>query len=433
MNISNISNAANASLPKPCYSGIETVFECGGSYAGYCNTTTGSCECINGWSGRSDWITMDLEPYGGRVLDCPVHILALRVLYGVVFVPSGLFALFLGIVTLPQTWMLYRRKTRKQAIKWWSFGPLQVQFWIFVAIGFTAILSYLKMLDQTGSTALIGIHKPISFIAYMYFHAVTMTAHVDLLSRRNTLLKKKMFLQGESNENIRLQLKASKLRLRVMTALMLIPPACFYAILAFCPQSADDQTLPFSSGRFFLYPGAGILAAILLLIYYWTLRQDLAMIDALFRRLIGMASASRGSMTKRPSFRQKVFRKSFVDKMPNEDTKHAVGSIQEAHGKLHFHYEEIQKSILVTASGFVAAIVVPPLWTRWCWFPPLIFLMWIFTGVQVSKHHTPKAYSGAKVRAISSRLSSVRGLSMRASRPQGVPSTVAEAEEDDEV
>ena len=43
----------------PCYSGSEVLFECGGAYAGTCNTTSGSCLCNDGWSGHSDIVPLD--------------------------------------------------------------------------------------------------------------------------------------------------------------------------------------------------------------------------------------------------------------------------------------------------------------------------------------------------------------------------------------
>ena len=69
----------------PCYSGSEVLFECGGAYAGTCNTTSGSCLCKPGWSSSSDVIPMVV--HGGRVLSCPVHVATLKVLWGFIIVP----------------------------------------------------------------------------------------------------------------------------------------------------------------------------------------------------------------------------------------------------------------------------------------------------------------------------------------------------------
>lgn len=425
----NITSHTNSSK-KPCYMGVVTVFECGGSYAGSCDHTTGSCVCIHGWSGRSDFLTMDLEPYGGRVLDCPVHVLALRVMHGIMFAVSSLYALFMAVVVVPQTWMLYRRKAHKKPglIRWWAFGPLQVQFWVLMAVIFTAAVGCLKMLDSTFSTTLLGIHEPISSITFARFLSSAMVGHVDLMLKRNTLLKKKMFLQGESNESISQRLNNSRWRLRLLTFLLIIPAACFYSMLPAFPQSPDDSKLPFASGRFLLYPGFGIVAVILFLIYIRTLHQDLEMIDALFRRLVGMVSASQDRVTKRPSFMHKVFRKSFASKMPNEDSRQAVGSIQEARTKLYEHYGKMRKSLMTNVVNYVLTIAVPPLWTRTCWTTPVVLLMFVAAARKVSKTHTPQAYSVRKLRA---KLNSARLSAVVAASPTGVPSTLADTEEAD--
>ena len=41
------------STARACYTSLEVLFECGGSYAGVCNTTSGSCVCSPGFSGHT--------------------------------------------------------------------------------------------------------------------------------------------------------------------------------------------------------------------------------------------------------------------------------------------------------------------------------------------------------------------------------------------
>ena len=203
MNTTNISNSSTLPLPeggKPCYSGIEVVFECGGSYAGYCNHTTGSCVCINGWSGRSDWYTMDLTPYGGRVLDCQVHLQAVQIIYGLIFAVSSLQSLYTCIFVLPATVATHRKelcsgKTSKQL---WMHAPLQIQVLLCIAIISTALLAGAIVFDPNRDLTLLGIHKPVSVIAFIYFLAMTATGHLDLTSRRSKLLGKGILLSNKT-------------------------------------------------------------------------------------------------------------------------------------------------------------------------------------------------------------------------------------------
>ena len=44
---------ANSTAVRACYNSLEVLFECGGAYAGVCNTTSGSCVCNTGWSGHT--------------------------------------------------------------------------------------------------------------------------------------------------------------------------------------------------------------------------------------------------------------------------------------------------------------------------------------------------------------------------------------------
>jgi hypothetical protein len=102
-----------AATLRPCYGGVEILFECGGTYAGACNATTGSCECAPNWSGHTDVIPMDTTNWGGRVLSCQTHTITVKVLWAATLVP-----IFLILTTWPSAssalLKMYRKKKRNK-------------------------------------------------------------------------------------------------------------------------------------------------------------------------------------------------------------------------------------------------------------------------------------------------------------------------------
>ena len=51
-----------------------------------------SCVCADGWTAETDLLLMDLRPWGGAVLDCPLFEAALTVLW-VIPVPLAVVAI----------------------------------------------------------------------------------------------------------------------------------------------------------------------------------------------------------------------------------------------------------------------------------------------------------------------------------------------------
>ena len=171
-----------------CYSGVEVVWECGGKHAGYCNHTTGSCVCINGWSGRSEYtFTMDLEPYGGRVLSCPVHLPTIQVLYGILLTVMGTCLVFQVAYVLPKTVTLYRQYLNKPGERKKSvvaFRPCQMQALFLIYFTAQGAVSLLKFTDPAWDSTLYGIHMPISILMTLHFLAIVTMAFLDFSTRR---------------------------------------------------------------------------------------------------------------------------------------------------------------------------------------------------------------------------------------------------------
>ena len=127
----------------PCYSGDHIlVGECGGSYAGTCNTTTGSCMCAPGWSSRSDLVPMvvTLASGGGGtatsvVLGCSTNRAAMLVSWGLPLLPV-LHTLVRYPRLFRQHWRLYLRNPRFS--RWWQH--MQLPILTFAMLHHTAML-----------------------------------------------------------------------------------------------------------------------------------------------------------------------------------------------------------------------------------------------------------------------------------------------------
>lgn len=387
-----------SATPHVCYSGVETILECGGSYAGYCNTTTGSCVCRSGWSGRSDYWTMDLREYGGRVLDCQVNLRAIQILNAIVFV-NGIVCSAIHAFILRQTWRLYRkRKANKVRLMWWSFAPLQVQILVVILFLAQALVGALKATDPEGTHALLGIHLPASLAGLLFIWLIPPIGAIHLMSRRKTLLAKALFLGGEEASAIQSKLSRSWRRVIALALITELAPLCFYPILVAFKPLEDDKMLPFSGGRFLLFPGAILAMVVVLLVFSNEYRQDLVLINSLFAKLSGMVNTS---VT--PGVRRKVSVRSATTQT----------RLQEAHLSLQEHYAAIRQGLHVLAASFGILVVVPPLWTRWGWVSPFCFLYPTMLVFKASAQQTPSAYGGVVARHL--RLSLVRHGPVRSS------------------
>ena len=368
----------NTTAVGPCYSGPETVFECGGSYAGYCNHSTGSCVCVNGWSGHSDFLSMDLVSRGGRVLDCPVHLQALQVLWAIVFGLTCASCPFVVLVALPKTWTTFKKR-RKNPKKWWAHPPLQMQGLIFTCQVLAAVISGLKMLDQTRQETLIGIHEPISSLWTAYFWMITAVAHNDFSSRRTALVKKKLFLQGVSKTDISPRLRSAARKFRVLGLFTAICPLCYCTILVWYPQSIKDPT---PTGRFFLFPGMLAVSCFTLLTYVAFVRQDSSNVDVVFTKLISMATATQTSGMGLGSLRR------LSCQMP-PDVQATLKTILGVREKVKNYYRTVALRMVVLAVVRALGVVVPPFWTRWSWMSPLVILLYWPSGLYTSAFYAP--------------------------------------------
>ena len=384
--------AGNASLP--CYAGVETAFECGGQYAGYCDHATGSCVCINGWSGRSELtFTMDLSQYGGRVLDCPVHLPAFRVIYGTtLFVCVVLFVFHLAWV-LPKTMKSYekhRRNTVERGRKpWWSFTPLRIELLLLAVFASVAALAAVKVADPEWDSTLLGIHPLPSLLDFLIYTIINQIGYVDFNGRRNILLKKRLFLRGEKNSTISQRLRRARWKFKIITAMTLAPAIAIYLGLPQIPPSGNDATLPFSHGRFILFPGCQYLEILMFLVYRHALKQDLDMINELFRKLTAMTS-----MTATSSFFAAAAEGENVQNREemNDDTREAVTKIEQARKKLENYYFEVRRTFLTVAIAQTILTAVPPLWTKMSWWKPFQFMLFVPASLKLSAHYTPGAY-----------------------------------------
>ena len=150
----------------PCYSGSEVLFECGGAYAGTCNTTSGSCLCNDGWSGHSDIVPLDTTPWStsfggrGRVLSCPVHGATLKVMWAIVLIPLAA-CIYMYPPSFKTAWATYLRKRRDDPLQYVIIfnGAFTVPVFLISMVA----LVVLKLADN-GGTALVAVHFAPTFL-----------------------------------------------------------------------------------------------------------------------------------------------------------------------------------------------------------------------------------------------------------------------------
>ena len=140
-----------------CYSGSDVLLECGGSYAGMCNTTSGSCLCNDGWSGHSDVVPLDTTTaYGGRVLACAVHVPTIKVLWALTLVPL-LLSFYLLPSSMRTMWVIFRRKRKTDRFQYLYFVGFAVGSPVYSLTLFFLVVLKLTSPDNSG-IANVGGH-----------------------------------------------------------------------------------------------------------------------------------------------------------------------------------------------------------------------------------------------------------------------------------
>lgn len=158
-----------------CFSSHELLATCGGAYAGTCVSM--SCECREGWDGHSDFITMDLTPWGGRILECPSLRSGLLLLWMLPLLPC-LVAIFLVAKLSRERWKggYENNSTKKFAI-----------LVLIVSVLFSCIAMCLLKIFGARHQMLVGIHVAptflysitcvLAFVTLGFFHS----QHFDLI------------------------------------------------------------------------------------------------------------------------------------------------------------------------------------------------------------------------------------------------------------
>ena len=396
------SSDSSSSGGLPCYSGIEIVFECGGSYAGYCDHETGSCVCINGWSGKADGgFNMDLRPYGGRVLDCPPHVPTLRALYGIMLVICAALFIFHAAYVLPKAARSYRKSSRTKARHWTCFKPLHIELMVMTTFALLSALAATKIADAEWEWTLLGYHAPTNVLCLAYVAVLVFLGYTDFMTRRDALLKKKLFLRGEEDCAISRQLMRGHWKFRAVNIAAAASYLCLTAFLPMFPPSADDSTLPFGSGRFLLSPASEVIIIITQLLYREFLKQDMASINELFDKIANMtkgnssSAESTGDRTGTLTTTTTTFTgPQQVQRKITGRTVAALHHIETSRRKLQSYYQRTRKSLLATAFASGIILVVPPLWPRYSWWLVCQYLLYTPAIHQLSQSTTPPKASG---------------------------------------
>ena len=365
----------------PCYSGIAVPFECGGPYAGFCDHATGSCVCINRWSGKSEFtFVMDLRPYGGRVLDCPVHLPALRGLYAVCLITSVGITLFTLGKVLPHAVMTFKRYAEKRPEKeCWSYLPLKIVAVVLVTLLSADVFYTIKVIAPE---SLLGVDEPVTSVWLITATGLQAAAYLDITARRNSVLKKDSFLRGQGSTETSRRLKAARRSFKVLAIVTYIPYVLMYVLLPRFPPSADDEALPFANGRFLLWPGGEILLVLMLIIYQWVLKKDMQLINGLFQKL--------RDMTKMSS--KKDYTKSFTRR-----TLTAMEEIDIARRNLESFYQKSRRAILFRAFSVLVFICIPFMWSKRAWLVPLTLPGFLGPSFKLLSNHVPSAFGKVRV------------------------------------
>ena len=398
---------SNASI-LPCYSGIEIVLECGGQYAGSCDHTTGSCVCRNGFSGRSDYtFTADLRPWGGRVLNCPVHLPTLRVIYAIIATVALILCIFQGAWVLPQTIRVYRKHLHRGRRR---RTPLQVQLSVMMAFVLLSAIGIMKASDAAAERTLLGIHEPISSLVSGFVLCLFTATLLDFNFRRDAFLKKGLFLRGTPSAEISRQLTIARWRFRIVFLVIGVTYTFPNTVLARFHPSGDSTLLPFSEGRFLLQPGSSVLTIVALLFWRRELRRWLVMIDDLFTRLARWTSTSATHSFANPSSSEAASSnpsatankdgaiassKPAFTRAASQNTTAALKKLKIGRNKLENYYKLTRRTIATNCVGLTVVLVVPPLWATMSWIQPFYYLLPLPSILTAIATYTPSAFRGA--------------------------------------
>ena len=203
-----------------CYYGGEIIgaVPCGGPGVGVCNTTTGSCVCADGYSGWSDFVSMDETQYGvgGRVLDCPVHVPTLQVLESLPMLVH-LYAMVLAPFALASQIAMFRKlkarhRNRSTVRNWWDHAPLVMVVLYIAIVGPVGIALAIWRIAQPEIQ--LAIHGPYTFLSVLFLLSSVHTGLFERLHALDTTAKSRM--TGDAKEAIAAQ--AASLRFAVKWA-----------------------------------------------------------------------------------------------------------------------------------------------------------------------------------------------------------------------
>ena len=399
----NTSINTSLSTSLPCYYGWEVIgsVPCGGPGIGVCNTTTGSCVCADGYSGWSDFVSMDETQYGagGRVLDCHMHALALQVLYSLPMLVN-LYAMVLALFALDSQIAMFRklqaRRRRRSRLRrqntsmrltatvrhWWDHAPLVIVV-VYIAIaGPVGIALAIWKIAQPEIQ--FGIHGPYTFLTGVWLISCV---HIGLFERLHALdTTAKSRMTGDAKEAIAAQ--AASLRFTVKWAYVpsyiVYTPILAAPFLEYIPTWGSGQKgfAAFGTQRV-IYIAYHFCIAFNMAVLFGTSLMASRRMRAMFVVILGF---------------------------PHDDDKKK--SIEDVRNRF-LEAETVQmKGPVVLGVWFLLCIAVPPLWTRNGYAFPLMHLLLAVGFVKImntmkakrgvvadARSATQRIYTGVKKRA----------------------------------
>jgi len=197
--------------------------------AGSCRHGTcvnGTCVCASGWSGNADLLTGDLTAWGGPVLDCTSHVVALQVVWSLAFALC-----VIALIAIPfaahQQWHNYKLFRTQGARKhWYHYRPF-----LFVAGHAITLLVMLSIAAVKMTTPrferVIGIdlHLTIAFSAMLLFGIpVTFVFLLELFATFSNGIRSEMAPSPRWHLGLRMA------RLLLVLAIFLVASGSLYGI-----------------------------------------------------------------------------------------------------------------------------------------------------------------------------------------------------------